>query len=173
METVLCSVCEKNQTAMKCGLCEVAVCKRCAYMMNSGEFQFLAKIPAALSHPAYCSTCYHAEVEGPLAQYNEVLERAKNIDVFFKNQGKETRLVKRTEKPVVVQECFDKDEIIMRLAFFAAQAGFNSLVDVDLISEKVRPGGSYVTSKWRGTGIPANTSEKTINHDKSIWHNPN
>jgi hypothetical protein len=171
MET--CVLCRKNETSLKCGLCHSATCKYCAHVMDPESFSFFKKNSEVLSHSVYCPTCFNAHVAEPLENYDRLLERAKNIDVFFKTQGKETRLVKRTVKPIVIEECFDRDELILRLAFFAAEAGFNAVVDIDLASEKVGAGGSYKKLKWRGVGTPANISERTKVHDKSIWHNPN
>jgi hypothetical protein len=41
----------------------------------------------------------------------------------------------------------------MRLAFLAAKAQFNALVDVDIVPKKVRNFG-YQTSLWQGSGVP-------------------
>lgn len=167
-----CSLCQKNETALSCGLCACAVCKSCALILDSESFEYLKKRPEDLTHSAYCPACYDARVAAALDEYNETLERAKDIDVYFKNQSKETRLIKRIEKPIRIQECADRDEVVMRLAFFAAQMNYNAVVDIDLISEKVG-NGSYKKLVWRGSGVPANASSRTQVHDKSIWHNPN
>jgi hypothetical protein len=55
----------------------------------------------------------------------------------------------------------DRDEALLRLAFFAAQGNYNSLVDVELTSEKVRNGG-YQTLKWRGVGVPVHVNKKRL-----------
>ncbi len=60
----------------------------------------------------------------------------------------------------------------MRMAFAAAKAGYDSLVDVELKAEKWRD-HAYQKSVWHGTGVPANSKGKVITTDKSIWHNPN
>ena len=65
------------------------------------------------------------------------MERAKNVQVFFKKQSKETRLVKRPErKPFRIEKCADEQETVMRMAFLAAQANYNALIEVDLTYEK-------------------------------------
>jgi hypothetical protein len=81
------------------------------------------------------------------------MARAKEVMVFFKTQSEETRLIRRVEKPFQVSDCVDRDEVIMRLAFLAAENNFNALVDVSVLSEKVRNEG-YQTTKWKGTGVP-------------------
>ncbi|MBX3020090.1 MAG: hypothetical protein KF799_00310 [Bdellovibrionales bacterium] len=118
-------------------------------------------VPAELGHDAYCSPCFEAQVVPVLEAYNQTLELAKDVNVFFRTQGKETRFIRRTEKPIQVRDCLDKDETVMRLAFMAAQAGFNALIDVDLSSEKVRNGG-WQSSKWHGSAIPARVDEATL-----------
>ncbi|MGZ6460585.1 MAG: hypothetical protein ACXWQX_16150 [Bdellovibrio sp.] len=87
------------------------------------------------------------------------MEQAKNVAVFFKEQSKETRLMSRKASAFVVKDCADKDETVMRLAFFAAKANFNGLIDVDISFKKVRE-GSYQTLKWNGSGIPVNINNK-------------
>jgi len=167
-----CSQCHKNQTVLTCGICACAVCKSCAQILEPGSFSFSRQIPEAWKSGTFCGPCYEAEVAAPLAEYFEILERAKNIDVYFKKQGKETRLIKRTEKPVSISARDDRDEVVMGLAFLAAEGHFNAVVDVDLISEKVGV-GSYQKLQWRGRGVPAKVDARMVVHDKSIWHNPN
>lgn len=66
--------------------------------------------------------------------------------------------MKRIEDPVVVNNCPDELETMMRLAFHAAEAGFNGLIDVEIINTKVRD-GAYQTTTWSGSGIPANVKK--------------
>ena len=90
----------------------------------------------------------------------------------MKNQGKETRLISRKEKPYSVKDCADYNEAILRLAFFAVEAGFNSLLDVDLTSKKIIVAG-YQSTVWSGTAVPANVADKKLMRDRSLWSNPN
>lgn len=167
-----CVTCQKSKASLTCGLCGAEVCKSCVHFVEDGAFSFLAEVPPALSHSAYCGSCFSVHVAEPMAVYEADVERAKDINVFMKNQGKETRLIKRTEKPVRVADCPDHDEALLRLAFFAAQKGYNSIVDVDLKPEKVRL-GAYQTTVWSGTGIPAHVESHRLVRDRSIWQNPN
>ncbi|MFN7904902.1 MAG: hypothetical protein ACK5P5_06925 [Pseudobdellovibrionaceae bacterium] len=150
-----CQSCGKLKATLHCELCKAVTCKTCAVILDEGQFSFLAKIPKELSKTLYCAHCFREKVETPLAEYNEIIERAKAVNVFNNTQGKETRLFKRTEKAVQVVKCNDYEETLLRLAFFAAQGGYNSLVDVKLTPEKVRS-GSYQTTVWSGIGIPTN-----------------
>jgi hypothetical protein len=108
-------------------------------------------------------TCYGQHVEPALESYNEVLERAKQVFVFYKSQRKAIPLTGRSKIIMRVEENHDRDETILRLAFFAAEQSFNAIIDVDVTSEKVR-NGSYQTSKWKGSGFPA--SIDTVKLDK-------
>ncbi len=168
----VCGSCQKNNTSLQCGICAVASCKYCAHILEHDAFLFWPEVPADLQHGVYCNSCYDTRVAAELENYNECLDRARNVDCFFRTQGKESRLIKRVEKPVTIKECFDKDELLMRLAFIAAKRNYNALVDVDLVSEKVGV-GSYQKLKWKGTATPANATARSVVHDKSILHNPN
>ena len=172
MEKVICSLCEKNKTALNCGVCGCTACKYCAHILDENTFSFLSQIPAELSHGVYCPTCFADKVAAPLEDYNQKMEKAGDIDVFFKKQGKESRLIRRELDPVKVDECSDRDELILRLAFKAVEAECNTLVDVEVNNEKIIK-GSYQSTKWSGSGVPANANEKTVIHDKSFTHYPN
>lgn len=140
--------------------------------MDEGQFSFMADRPEELSHSVYCPECFNAHIAGPLEEYNETVEQAKEILIFDKSQGKETRLIKRVEDPVSVRDCRDYDEAVMRLAFFAVKAGYNSIVDMNLVSHKVKIDG-YQTTLWSGAGVPAHVTSAKLVKDRSIWSNPN
>jgi len=125
-----------------------------------------------LKHSIYCPPCFNQHVSDVWDDYQQTMEKAKNINVYLSNQGKETRLIKRKEKPIIVTNCKDHDETMMRLAFQAVKAGFNGLVDVDLVSQKVKIAG-YQTQTWSGKGVPVNLTGHHVVRDRSIWHNPN
>lgn len=154
MENSCCS-CFNAKASLECGLCHQAVCKKCAQFLAEDSFSFLAKVPEQLTHTVYCPQCFDAQVAAPLAEYNETMEKAKNISIYFKEQSKETRLLSRKEAPVKVENCPDREETLLRLAFFAAHKKFNGLIDVELISKKIRE-GSYQTQSWSGSAIPVN-----------------
>ncbi len=172
MEKQICYLCHKLKATLCCGLCTESICKSCAQFLNDDSFAFMKKVPTQLSHTTYCEPCFHNEVEPELAAYAQTLERAKNILVFSKTQSKETRKIKRTEDPVRVIDCPDHDETILRLAFFAAQGNYNAIVDMELVSEKVK-NGSYQTSKWAGVAVPAQVNDAKLIKDRSSWSDPN
>lgn len=84
-----------------------------------------------------------------------MMERAKNLTVFFTADSKRTRNFSRKEKPIKVKDCTDREETLLRLAFLAVHANFNALIDVDIVSQKIRH-GTYQTTQYSGTAIPVN-----------------
>lgn len=121
--------------------------------MDEDSFSFLKKIPAELSHSIYCSSCFDNTVSAPLAEYEETMEKAKDIYIFSKSQTKLTAFLKRKEEPYKVENCEDENEAILRMSFFAVQGNFNALVDIQLTSHKVIH-GSHKKTMWAGTAIP-------------------
>jgi hypothetical protein len=172
MKNQSCTSCGKSKALLTCGLCEAVVCKYCAYFMDEERVAFFARIPSELSHSVYCNQCFTEKISSQLDSYDQLMESAKNILVFSKTQSKETRLIKRLEDPVSVQDCASEGEALLRLAFFTAQAGYNALIDYVLVPKKVKS-GSYQTTKWSGTGIPANVREDKLIKDRSFSKRPN
>ena len=162
MSQPTCATCQKPKATLKCGLCESDVCKSCAQMLADDAFSFLEIVPKELKHSIYCSACYDQTVATELTSYNQILELAKDVNIYFKKQGKETRTLKRKEKPVKISGCPDYDEDLLRLAFFAAKANYNCLIDVEMSSKKEKLNG-YQTTIWSGSGIPTQVSEKQLN----------
>lgn len=148
-----CQSCGKASSTLECGLCKEALCKNCAEFLEAETLAFLKPLPEDLSHAVYCGSCYAKTVAPALESYSDTLEKAKNVFVYLKKQGKETRLLKRTAPPVQVLDCPDYDETLLRLAFLAVQDQYNAIIDVDITSEKVRHGG-YQTLKWQGRAVP-------------------
>lgn len=167
-----CCVCQKTKTTLTCGLCSQDVCKSCTVFLDDDSFAYLEKRPADLSHGAYCSSCFSMSVDPELSKYNETLERARDILVFEKSQGKETRLLSRKEAVLSIADMTDKDEAVLRLAFMSAARGFNAIIDVDLKPKKVY-NGRHQHTLWSATAMPANVSDRKLVKDRSIWSNPN
>jgi hypothetical protein len=136
-----------------CGLCQGSICKACAEFVDGESFSYSPQGDERFTHGAYCPNCFDANIAEPLAAYNDLLVAAKNVIVFSRDQGKESRLYKRNAPAVAVSDCDDSHEALMRLAFLAAKANFNGLVNVELKSKKLKI-NSYQTTKWSGSGIP-------------------
>ena len=167
-----CCICQKAKTTLVCGVCQQDVCKSCTVFLEADQFSFLQTKPDFLNHSAFCSACYTEKISPEMTRYEETMEAAKNIIVFEISQGKETRLIKRKEAKLIVPECADRSETMLRLAFLAVQKGFNAIIDVDLKSKKVRD-GTYQHTMWSGTAIPANVTDRKLIKDRSIWSDPN
>jgi len=173
MEKIVCQTCVSEKTALRCGLCDEATCKSCSQFLDSDAFSFLPEIPAPLSKEVYCHACFESQVRSAKEDYERTMAAAANIDVYFKDQGKETRLIPRSKTiKYVINECADRDELILRFAFRAVLDGFKTLVDVDITPVKMRD-GTFQRTIFKGTAVPANAEEKHIIKDKSFRHNPN
>ncbi len=162
MEKAVCYMCQKPKATLECGSCKETICKKCAMFLDEDTFSFIKKVPEKLSHTTYCNPCYLTEVTPGLAAYNARIEKAKTVQVYYKEDSKQTRLIKRDQNPVKVKECADRAETLLRLAFMAVNAGFEGLVDVEIVSEKIRT-GAYQTVKFSGSGIPAYLDPKKLN----------
>ncbi|MEI8346539.1 MAG: hypothetical protein WCG27_03670 [Pseudomonadota bacterium] len=160
MKSSLCHSCQKARPSFTCGACQTELCKKCVKFVEDTEFLFLPQIPQELTYGVYCWQCYEEKVAPALADYAENMERAKNISIYLKIQSKETRLIRRASAPFQVTDCLDREETILRLAFLAAKGKFNGLIDVDVVAEKVKI-GTYQTTKWRGTAVPANINPES------------
>lgn len=97
---------------------------------------------------------------------------AKEVLVYLKKQSKETRLISRREDWIEIKDVVDHDEAILRLAFFAAEQGFNAVIDIEVHSEKIK-NGSYTTMKWKSKGVPAHVDADRLVKDRTFWQNPN
>lgn len=147
------------KTLFACQICQCPMSKADAQFVDEETFSFLSRPPIALG--TYCTECFDSSVKPELDSYSEKMDRAKDVNVFFASQSKESRFVRRIERPVQVDDCRDRDEAVLRLAFLAVEAEKNSLVDVELTSTKVR-NGSWQSSRWSGRGIPAEISESSL-----------
>lgn len=143
---------------LKCEVCGCELNKAEAEFIDEDTFGFMETPPQGLKLGSYCQSCFETQAREPLNRYNELVEQAKNVNMFYLSQSRESRFVRRIEKPIHVKDCADREEAVMALAFQAAQLGKNSLVDVDLKSEKIRD-GAYQTSRWSGRAIPAQIDE--------------
>ena len=173
MEKIKCATCASNKTTLRCGLCEEAACKTCAHLFDEDAFSFLPKVPDELAKGIYCHSCYVSQIEPHVEAYEKTMAAARKIDIYTIDQGKETRLIPRVKDiKYVIDNCADEKEMILRFAFFAVLDGYTTLVDVDILSEKVRD-GTFQTTRYFGSAVPANAKPEHIVKDKSLRHNPN
>lgn len=166
-----CSTCSKNRVDFKCALCDQEICKSCTEFLAEDAFHYSDEKPFDMQKNHFCINCHIQKVLPELDAYEDLLNKAKNIRVFDKSQSKETRLIRRVEKPIVVKDGADQQDVTLKMAFIAVKKDFNAIIDVDIKSEKVRL-GSYQTSLWKGTCVPANVSDSKLIKDRSFRDNP-
>ncbi len=149
-----CGSCFKNKTSLRCSDCEDLSCKSCSIFVDEYEFEYMAQFSQDLLDKVFCPSCYNQKVSDQIQKYNEALVLAKNINVYDKDQGSETGIIKKIEKPIHVKDCEGEKEALMKLAFLAAMKGYDTIIDTHLVAEKVSRGGKYRTHLWRGSAVP-------------------
>lgn len=154
MSTTTCLICNKTKTALRCNHCNDPSCKHCSYFIDEDAFEMLSLLPDSLQNKTFCSNCYHQKMGAELDHYKDLMEKAKKVDVYSKEQSSETRRIRRIEKPIQVRDCEDKNEALMRLAFIAVEKGFTTIVDFHLKSEKVGSGKAYKKLIWNASAVP-------------------
>lgn len=127
----------------------------------------MTPMPEMLSHSSYCYECFQAHVQPELNTYNETLEKAKDVYVFYRTQGKETSLYKRSHPPVRVADALDEADALMRLAFMTVRSDCNAIVDVDLKSKKIR-NHAYQTTRWDGMGNPVQVDAEKLDRAEAL-----
>jgi hypothetical protein len=158
-----CTFCRRSEKPTQpCDLCQEPVCKDCQELLTPETFAFLPEPkPKELTLNRYCPGCFDTHVQPAQTQYEETLETAKQAYFFFKTQKAQLPITKRAQTPLKIESCPDRDETILRLAFLAIREGYNSIVDAEVTSEKVRNEG-YQTSRWRGVGTPATVDTEKL-----------
>ena len=156
-----CCVCLKSSAPLKCASCAQSVCKKCAQFLEESRMGLWDQRPSYLKESVFCYNCHSEKVAPALERYDQQIEDAKNLSVFFDNQGKETRFLSRKEKAVTVERMPDREEALLKLAFQAVLLGYNGLIDVSIDYEKVKNGG-YQTHIYRGSGIPTQLPDRKL-----------
>jgi hypothetical protein len=110
--------------------------------------------PADLKPGRFCGPCFNSKVQPALAAYNEVMKRAKDVIILDKPRRQALPILKTSKEPLQVAGCDDREETILRLAFLAAERGFNAVIKTNVDYKKIRNAG-YQKMEWHGTGIPA------------------
>jgi len=167
-----CSVCQKTKSLNQCESCGDTVCKSCTQFIGEDTFKYQVYKPKNVQHNIYCPTCYNEYVAEAVDQYTNTLDAANNIIVFEKTQSKETRLMKRLEDPIKLQNETDRHDALMKMAFIAVQRHFNAIIDVEITPQKVRD-GSYQTTIYTCSAIPVTIEDRHIIKDRSFRSSPN
>ena len=155
MNSNTCEVCLTAKTPLRCELCKKASCKQCSIFIDEDRFELFVLLPQSLQHKTFCPQCYNEDIAEQMTGYEEILQKAKQLDTYDITQSSETRLMKRLEKPVKVSECEDRKEALLHLAFRAAERGFDTIIDVNITPEKSGQ-NSYMKKIWSGTAVPIN-----------------
>lgn len=153
-ESQHCVSCRSTKPTSPCGVCEEGVCKRCVQRTNEETFRYLPELPDILQRPQYCSRCWDENVAAPLAEYEDTLEKAKAVSVLPKSYRATIPIQKKATREIRVEDCPDRDEAILKMAFLAASEGYNALIKAEVNAQKVRNHG-YQKSSWSGSAIPA------------------
>jgi hypothetical protein len=161
MSEQVCAACRRPKATIQCEACEDWNCKSCAGLLDEGAFSFLATIPAELKHTKYCQHCWQTHVEPAQEDYQQKMEEAKGVYIFFTTQKKSIPVLYKEKDQIRVDHCIDRDETILRLAFKAVEAGCNAVVETDVIAAKVRNEGWQKTA-WRGSGFAAKVDGEKI-----------
>ncbi|MCM0605165.1 MAG: hypothetical protein KA715_03675 [Xanthomonadaceae bacterium] len=149
-----CSNCRKSNATSQCGCCNEPVCKNCIEFLKEGSFSFLQKIPQELTHTQYCPSCFQKYVTEAQTKYEETMELAREVYIFYIGRKGNLPLFEQSKKKLSIPKCTDRDEILLRLAFQAAEMGFNAITETDVIRIKVRD-GAYQTMSFSVSGFPA------------------
>ena len=158
----ICKTCRGPKAKYNCGICSECSCKKCTHFVEDA-FTYQENVPAELSHSQYCHACFQEHVEQPLNEYQQVVEEAREVVVFLKNQSKVTRLMDRKSAPLVVIDCDDEKDALLKMSFKAVKMGHNALIDVEFKNKKVI-NGSHKKIIVDSTAIPT-----TIDKSRSYY----
>lgn len=149
-----CHICHKN-TLKECGLCEQPTCKSCLQTLATDYFRFIYPTPNELTKGQYCNTCFSTQISDTLHEYDQLLEQAKDMDVLFKDKHSKLMYYYRIAKDqIIIEDAPDYDDLILQLAYKAAQKGHKSIVNVHIESKKIYE-GSYKKLLWTGKAFGA------------------
>lgn len=149
-----CAICLKPKAPKSCELCEASICKSCQETLPADAFLYQAKRPLALTHSSYCLKCYDEHVAPALSKYEIMSEKAKDVYYLSRAYPGYIRVIQRHTRRVEVTECDDRRETILRMAFVAAELGFNAIIEAEVESFKTR-NHAYQSARWKGSALPA------------------
>ncbi len=151
--STFCKTCRKPKAPYECGLCHEHMCKSCTQFLVETFTAMRKPVPEFLRHPAYCMTCFDAQVAEPLNDYNDKMEKAKDIIIYSKDQTKLTRLLKRKAEPYKVEDCEEEQDALMRMSYWAIEDGYNCLIDLQYQTKKIIV-GSHKKTMFGATAVP-------------------
>src|SRR4051812_8396585 len=113
--SMTCTACESKPATLTCGICSTGLCKTCAQHAGEDSLALEDNRPKYLEHGIFCQTCFDGTVQPAIDAYNELLEQAEQVNVYYKTQAKESGFIRRLEKPLQVVDIEDRDEAVLKL----------------------------------------------------------
>jgi hypothetical protein len=151
-----CGQCNAPKTVSECGICKKILCKACRETLAVKDFELLEKRPADLSHSAYCGECFDLKVRPALEQYEKLELLAKNVYFQSNNFRGNSHILSKYSKTISIEKCADRRQLILMLAYKAAELNYNAIVSADIRNKRIYAEGGYGHYEWSGTAIPAN-----------------
>jgi hypothetical protein len=159
METATkCSICNAPKAPKNCSLCQASICKNCQIQLRSDAFLYRYPLPEKLSHLNYCARCYDEHVAAELAHYEVLAEQAKNVYFLTDSYLGYVRVLQSHTERISIPDCDDRREIILKMAYQAAELGYNALIKSRVESRSVNIDG-YHSSRWKASALPAKIDE--------------
>lgn len=107
-----CTTCQKSKPTLHCGICTSKICKKCAQFVDEEMLAYLQRPHNDLLHSAYCQACFDEKISPVKRQYENTLNIARDVSIYYKAQSKETRAYRRKEKPYSVENCMIKSKFL-------------------------------------------------------------
>jgi hypothetical protein len=122
-------------------------------------------LPEELKFNQYCLSCYAVKIKPQVIRYAELMKLAKQVYVIDKPHRQPLPVLRKAEESIKVKECPDKEEATLRLAFRAAELGFNAVLKANITYTKIRNFG-YQKMVWGATGVPADLDTAVLKFRK-------
>jgi len=154
MSASTCETCGQRPATLNCESCNKAICKKCRKLLETAAFDFWQKVPKEISHSLYCENCWELNVVPAQIRYDELMAKAEQTFYVSKNYPGYVRIFRKHTKKVEVTDCRDRKEAQLRMAFQAAELGFNSIIEAEIDSKKARS-NERSSTLWWASSLPA------------------
>ena len=161
----VCSFCRQPRAIEVCEVCNEFTCSKCMIRHNPESLEALTSIPIELEAVDCCPRCYDAKVQPALDAYNEVLERAKAVGYWSKAYRGHVPVLEKGRIEVAVQDGKDREDVIYKLGYLAAEQGFNGLINGVVDSKKVRD-HAYSKMVWSGKALPCRVDMEKLDREE-------
>lgn len=161
-----CEICRAPKAGKTCEECDAEVCKNCVVHLAADRFAYHPDPPPILLKHTFCRDCHEREIAPIEAAYDEVQRRSEGITVVRKTFRGQLPCLKRASASTVVANAAAANLALRHLQFLAAWAGYDAVVDVEVIPTKVR-NHAYETKRWDAVGWFANLDYRRYHPDRS------